>query len=457
MAKHLTCGQLFTGLGNEAQNDQTIIVEDDKIAYVGPADGAPSPAKGNEAVDCADYLVLPGLIDVHTHLTYGNAMCEEDIDLYAPIEFRALRGLINAQRLLGAGFTSMADPGGSTRVAVSIRDAINAGLFKGPRITCSGAYITSRQGLTDWYPTWFGQPETSIGHLVRSVDEAIEEVRIQVKDGVDFIKIAMDGREINAKGEHVAAFSEQEAIAIVGEIHRLGKKAAAHAWGDEATRYCARAGVDLIFHAFEMTEPTLDEVVKAGCAIAPTLTLPYHVNIFMQPTDPGFSYERAEAFRRFWDPACAILSKAREAGVPFMTGTDSGFSGTPYGEWHAREIELFVKFLGFTPGEALRCATAVSADFLTGGDRLGIIEIGRQADFVMFDGDPLSDVGQIVEKERVKQVWLAGEPIALELPPLEREGISDFSYKMWHDIYDQDHVGDLRGKKRIRELATAAE
>ena len=267
----------------------------------------------------------------------------------------------------------------------------------------------------------------------------------------------MDGREINAKGEHVAAFNQAETEAIVGEIHRLGKKVAAHAWGNEATQYCARAKVDLIFHAFEMDERTLDEVVKAGCAIAPTMTLPYHVNIFLQPTDPGFTYERAEAFRRFWEPACRILSKAREAGVPFMTGTDSGFSGTPYGEWHAREIEIFAKYLGFTPGEALRCATSVSAGFLTNGDQLGALEPGRQADFVVFDGDPLSDVGQIVEKDRIKQVWLAGEPIALELPPLERKGVSDFSYKMWQDIYDQNHVTELRSEKRIRQIATAAE
>ena len=457
MAKYISCGRLFSGLETKAQVDQTIVVDGDTITYVGSAKGAPAKSASDETVDFGSYLVFPGLIDLHTHLTYGNAMCEEDIDLYAPAEFRALRGLINAQRLIGAGFTSMADPGGSTRVAVSIRDAINANLFPGPRITCSGAYITTRQGLTDWYPTWFGQPETSIGHLVRNLDEAIEEVRVQVKDGVDFIKLAMDGRQRNARGEQVAAFNQAETEAIVGEVHRLGKKVAAHAWGKEATLYCARAKVDLIFHAFMMDDRTLDAVVDSGSAIAPTLTLPYRINIFLQPTDPGFTYERAEAFRRFWEPACAILSKAREAGVPFMTGTDSRFSGTPYREWHAREIEIFAKYLGFTPGEAMRCATSISAGFLTQGEQVGALEFGRKADFVVFDGDPLGDVGQILEKERINQVWLAGKPIELKFPPLERKGISDFSYKMWQDIYDQDHVTELRGKKRTRQIAAAAE
>ena len=105
----------------------------------------------------------------------------------------------------------------------------------------------------------------------------------------------------------------------------------------------------------------------------------------------------------------------------------------------------------------LRCATSTSAGFLTGGEHLGALEAGRKADFVVFDGDPLSDAAQILDKKRIKQVWLAGEPIELQLPPLGREGISDFSYKMWQDIYDQGHVNDLRGKKRIRQIAAAAE
>ena len=142
---------------------------------------------------------MPGLIDVHTHLAYGNAKSEEDIDLYQPMEFRALRGLFFAQKVVAAGYTSICAPGDAGQISLSVRNAINFGLFDGPRVTAAGRYLTTRQGLTDWYPTWIGVPDTSIGRLVTSKDEAIEEIRVQVKNGVDCIKLALDGVQTPAE------------------------------------------------------------------------------------------------------------------------------------------------------------------------------------------------------------------------------------------------------------------
>ncbi|MDE0389485.1 MAG: amidohydrolase family protein, partial [Rhodospirillales bacterium] len=110
MRRHIRCGQLFTGLGDGAERDQTVVTDGERIAYVGPSAGAPVVAPEDEVLDHSGHFVLPGLIDVHVHLSYGNAKTEEDIDLYAPVEFRALRGMEAAQRVLAAGFTSMADP-----------------------------------------------------------------------------------------------------------------------------------------------------------------------------------------------------------------------------------------------------------------------------------------------------------------------------------------------------------
>ena len=152
-------------------------------------------------LDYSNLFVMPGLQDVHTHLAYGNAKSEEDIDLYQPMEFRSLRGLFFAQKVLAAGYTSICSPGDAGQISLSVRNAINFGLFDGPRVTAAGRYLTTRQGLTDWYPTWIGVPDTSIGRLVTSKDEAIEEIRVQVKNGVDCIKIAMDGVQTRENGE----------------------------------------------------------------------------------------------------------------------------------------------------------------------------------------------------------------------------------------------------------------
>ena len=225
MKTFVRCGQLFTGRENEGETDQTLVFDlEGMIEYAGPVGDAPRRARQDQLLDYSAYFVMPGLIDVHTHLAYGNAKSEEDIDLYSPLEFRALRGLFFAQKCAAAGFTALCSPGDAGQISLSIRNSIRAGLFDGPRVMAAGRYVTTHQGLTDWYPTWIGAPETSIGKLVTTTAEAIEEIRRQVKDGVDCIKIALDGIQRRDNGELVAAFNQEETEAMVRETHRLGKK-----------------------------------------------------------------------------------------------------------------------------------------------------------------------------------------------------------------------------------------
>ena len=155
------------------------------------------------------------------------------------------------------------------QISLSIRNAIRAGLFDGPRVMAAGRYVTTHQGLTDWYPTWIGAPETSIGKLVTNIAEAVEEIRRQVKDGVDCIKIALDGIQRRDNGELVAAFNQEETEAMVRETHRLGKKAVVHARGREATLYAARSGVDLIFHANHLDDECIAAMLETGSAHMP--------------------------------------------------------------------------------------------------------------------------------------------------------------------------------------------
>src|SRR5712672_3928435 len=230
MNTFVRCGSLFTGREDEAQPGGTLVFDGEgRLLYAGAEAGAPRRTKSDRALDYSGCFVMPGLIDVHTHLAYGNAKSEEDIDLYSPLEFRALRGMFFAQKVAAAGFTAICSPGDAGQISLSIRNAIRAGLFDGPRVLAAGPYVTTHQGLTDWYPTWIGAPETSIGKLVTTAAEAVEEIRRQVKDGVDCIKIALDGIQRRENGELVAAFTKDETEIMVRETHRLGKKAIAHA------------------------------------------------------------------------------------------------------------------------------------------------------------------------------------------------------------------------------------
>jgi imidazolonepropionase-like amidohydrolase len=443
MATHVRCGALFTGKDDAERASQTLVVEAGRLAYVGPTEAAPKMGKGDTVLDYGELFVMPGLQDVHTHLAYGNAKTEEDIDLYQPMEFRSIRGLFFAQKCLAAGYTSICSPGDAGQLSLSVRNAIDYGLFDGPRVTAAGRYLTTRQGLTDWYPTWIGVPDTSIGRLVTSRDEAIEEIRVQVKNGVDCIKVALDGVQRRPDGEFIAAFNQEEITAIVTEAHRLGRKVVVHARGREATLYAARAGVDLIFHAYYLDQECIDAILESGSAIGPTLTFPRNIVDFTRPTEPAYLKGRIGDVQREYETACANLRKAREAGIPFMTGTDSGFAVTPYGEWHAREIEIFVKDLGFTPAAALRAATAVTAGFMAKGGSLGVLEPGRAADFIAVAGSPLEDVAILQDKARIRHVHIAGKRLAVAERGYDPRQVTDQAWTNWNDLYTQDRVAEL--------------
>jgi len=444
MTTHVRCGTLFAGDETAPRTNATITFDDDgKIASVHDTAGAPPVGMHDTVLDYSGLFVMPGLLDVHTHLAYGNAKSEEDIDLYQPMEFRALRALFFARKVVAAGYTSICAPGDSGQISLSVRNAINFGLFEGPRVTAAGRYLTTRQGLTDWYPTWIGVPDTSIGRLVTSKDEAIEEIRVQVKNGVDCIKLAMDGIQTRDDGSLVAAFNQDETTVMVTEAHRLGKRVVTHAMGREAILYSARAGVDLIFHATRLDDECIDAMLKNGCAIGPTLTFQRNIIDFTQPHEPAALKGRPAHVEREYAVACENMRKARAAGIPMMTGTDSGFAVTPYGEWHALELEIFVRDLGFSPTEALRCATSVTARFMANGPRIGVLESGRFADFIAVEGSPLENISILQDKARIRHVHIAGKRMAIPERGYDPRQVTDRSLTNWSDVYTQERVREL--------------
>lgn len=442
MRKYFRCGNLFDGLGDRMKPDQTVVVEDDVIAFVGPTSEAPAAAAGDEVLDHGGAWVLPGLIDIHVHLSYGNAQANEDVDMFAPPEFRALRAMHAAGKVLRAGYTSLADPASTNRVAASVRDAINSGMFTGPRITCAGRQVTGRQGLGDWYPVWIGVPESSVGVLVRNLDEAIEEIRTQVKDRMDFIKFAVDGLQRNGDGELMSCFSQAELSAMVEECHRLGVKTITHSRGREAVLYSARAGVDVILHAFEMDDEGLEEVVRNGCVLSPALTFLVNTVEFTRPSDPCHRW-RPNMNRKDVEVASEMLVKARKAGVPFMVGTDSGFAVTPYGEWHARELEIMVEYLGFTEAEALRATTSVNSGLLREGNAVGRVVPGAFADLTVVAEDPMEDISSLLRSDNITHVYLGGEPVDLAPTADFRPYNWEHSFRQWNDVYTRERVAEL--------------
>ena len=440
---HLHCQTLFDSLSPNPRQQHSLVIREGVIAYVGPRAQAPTPLPGEQVVDWGDAFVMPGLVDVHTHLAFGNAQSEEDIDIWTTDEFRALRGMFFAQHVLAAGVTSMVCPGDSGHLSISVRNAVNAGLFTGPRVAASSRVITNRQSLNDWFPSRVGAPEFFTARLVTSRSEALAEIRKQAKDGVDLIKIAMDGTHRRPNGEIIAAFTGEETREMVEEAHRLGCKVATHAYGREAVMYAAKAKVDLVFHGFYMDDACIEALLEAGSILAPTMTFPQNTVDFCQPHDPAITTGYAGYCARTLETGTAVLKRAKAAGIPFACGSDSGFAVTPYGEWHAREAELLVKRLGFTPAEALQAATATGARCMPRGETLGTLEVGKQADLIVLDGSPLDNIRILQDRSRFKAVYKAGEPVNLARAPYNPKQVSDFNSLKWTDLYTRDRVSEL--------------
>jgi len=448
---HVNCNMLFTGLEDTARQQQRLVIENGVFTYVGPQMSAPAPMLGEEIIDTGEHFVMPGLVDVHTHLVFGNAKSEEDVDLHVSPEFRALRGLFFTQHVLAAGYTSVVVPGDAGQCSISVRNAINAGMFTGPRIAASSNVISNRQSLNDWFPSWVGTPDYFSGRLCETRDQQLAEIRRQAKDGVDLMKIAMDGPHFRPNGEHIAAFTEDETRFMVDEIHRLGKKVAVHAYGREAVLYAAKAGVDVIFHGFFMDDACIEAILQSGSHVAPTLTMLANNTEFAEPYEASTKSGYAAMQRRVIEAGCRNLRRAFEAGVPFMTGSDSGFAITPYGEWHAREIEILVDWIGLTPAQALRAATSVSAKMMPATQAVGALEVGRRADFIRVDGSPLDNVGILQDRQHICGVYLGGRRIEAQVPGYDPNRVTDFNTVKWSELHTRQRAVD-QGKRSLSKL-----
>jgi imidazolonepropionase-like amidohydrolase len=248
----------------------------------------------------------------------------------------------------------------------------------------------------------------------------LNEVRDQIKNGVDFIKIAASGESsiLTPGGGSVPAFRGEEMKIIVDEAHRLGRRVTAHARSGQSVVDCVEAGIDWIMHADFMNKEQADLLARSGIPCCPALT--FTANVAEWGHIAGCSQSRIDRFKRDLDLAVKNLTYGWKNGVEMMCGTDSGFAVTPYGEWHARELELFVTLLGMSPLQAITCGTKNSA-ITVDGDNLGTLQTGRLADLLVVNGDPLADIRILQDRKRFDAIFLGGQPVDLTpQPPMHR-------------------------------------
>ena len=395
--KAVRFGKLWDAKGKVWSN-AIVIIAGNKILSV-TSDVAAIPA-GAQVIDLSKYTGLPGLIDVHTHMTMytdetpGQPMLKQITGNPPAVEvFLARKGAI---RTLEAGVTTVRDLSADQYMDIAMRDLINAGEMIGPRMFVSGYGLYATQ--TPY------KKEGSIpgGVYADGVPEVLKAVRQQVAAGVDLIKVyGSTGTDDDVTG--FETYTYEEIKAAVEMAHKFGKKIAVHSYGPDGARDAVRAGADSVEHATDMEDATIQEMVKRGTFYVPTID---HNRYYIENGDKiGYAPGYKERLQAFILRNLETAKRAFKAGVKIAMGSDAIY--TMFGQ-NTRELGWFVK-AGMTPEQALRTATGNVAELLGKEKELGAVAPGYFADLVAVDGDPLADINVVLNQ--VKWVMKGGEVV----------------------------------------------
>ena len=386
--KAVRFGKLWDAKGKLWTN-AIVIVEGDRIRSV-TTDASAIPA-GAEVIDLSKYTGLPGLIDVHTHMTIytdetpGEPMLKQLTNNSPAVEvFLARKG---AMRTLEVGVTTVRDLGADQYMDIAMRDLINRGEMIGPRMFVVG------YGLNISNTPYKPGVNPPAGGIADGVPEVLRAVRQQIAAGADLIKMyASTGTDDDVTG--FQTYNYEEIKAAVDAAHKFGKKIAIHSYGPDGARDAVRAGTDSLEHATDMDDATIQEMAKRGTFYVPTID---HNRYYLDNWQKiGYANGFQEKTKAFIERNLETARKAHKAGVKFAMGSDAIY--TMFGE-NTRELGWFVK-AGMTPEQALRTATSNAAELLGREKELGGIAPGYFADLVAVEGDPLADINVAINNLR---------------------------------------------------------
>ena len=405
---------LFTNvkiLDGTGQNPYSgsVRVQGNRITQVSRSAGS---ASGGDAliIDGAGATLMPGMCEAHTHFSWNDTATLAGIQAM-PLEEHVLWCAKVAKRYLQAGFTSCVGAAcAKPRLDVVIRNAINSGQIPGPRYLAASQEITVPGGLGDETLSHLPFPDYSFGVNVNGAEEMRKVVRMFMKYGVDAIKLNLSGDNFTPDSPADTAWMTDAEVAVAAEEVKLrGKRIIVHARSAASVKQALRHGVELIYHASFTDTETLDmlEAVKDRVFVVPGIGILYAL---LNESEPwGITHAKAVemGYQLEWDAALESLKAMHRRGVRVLPGGDYGFAFTPHCQ-NARDLEFFVKYLGFTPMEAIRSTTLYGGQIMMKGHELGAIKEGYLADLLMVDGDPLANLAILREPQRLLAVMKDG-------------------------------------------------
>jgi imidazolonepropionase-like amidohydrolase len=388
----LTHARLIDGTGAPPRDEATVVIAEGRIHSI----GEPPPAEA-QVIDLAGRTLLPGLIDAHVHLSSLALPQPEMQSRNLTPDLQAYGLTYVSRQMLEGGLTTVRDAGSYGRSLFTLRQAIGLGLCEGPRLVLCGQIVAATSPGARAFAGMYREAD--------GPDDMRKAVREQIRQGADFIKIMATGA-LTVPDEDInpAQMTLEEVRAIVDEAHRMGFKVASHAEGLDGIKLSVEAGVDTLEHG-EMgyRDPqVLEAMAEKGVILVPTLCV-FEAVANAKASFPQWMLDQA---KRLGESALKTVGAARKAGVMMAMGADAG----PHGE-NARELVKMVE-AGLSPMEGILAATRIAARACGLEHEIGTVAVGRAADLLVIDGDPLQDVRLFTQSERRWLVIQGGKVVA---------------------------------------------
>jgi len=395
----LTGATLIDGNGGTPLNDAAVLVEGERIAWVGSVAELPAAARDAEQVDVSGKWLMPGIIDAHIHICYNGSESTFAL-LEKPRDDLVLEAVDICERTLSQGVTTIRDVGGEQYIEMSLRNAINRGFIRGPRMKLSGRVISMTGGHAHF-----------IAREADGPDEMRKAAREQIKAGADLVKLmATGGSATPGQDIHASQLTVEEISAVTEVAHMMGRPVAAHCHGTGGIRNCMLGGVDTIEHGTYLDEETADMMVANGAQLVLTLGAgnPDLESYPLSPVQQADAERRKPMIEQGVKQIRKTIALARAKGIFLGIGTDAGGNPlAPHQFAMARELELLVEN-DLTAMEAITIGTRNNAEVLRWEDEIGTVEAGKYADLLLLDADPLVDIRNL---RKIAAVYKSGEKV----------------------------------------------
>ncbi len=403
----ITNGQLIDGTGAPPVTNAALVIKNGRIEFAGPAAQAPAAPPDAERIDARGGTIMPGLVEAHFHATYFNIAALEDLDIKYPVEYVSLLSSVNCRLALECGYTAARSGGCLFNIDVWLKTAIENDFIPGPRLASSGREICSAGGLMDWNPEFRKIGMEGLVFIINGVEDARKAVRALVKDGIEWVKTypTGDAASPDVNDHHTLCMTFDEMHAVVATAHNHKMKVTGHCRATQGIKNALRAGYDTIEHGTFMDDEAMDLLLQRNTPVIPALY--FEKASVQRGPEFGLSQKVIDGHQETLDGGAESARRILKAGGRLGMGGDYGFGWNPHGDY-AKELVFFVKDVGLTPLEVIKCATQTGAQIMGCGTEFGTLEKGKLADVLVIDGDPVKNIDVLTQRSKFLAVMQGG-------------------------------------------------